>query len=145
MLLYGWMIRRTIDREIECHFHSAFAHLFLEPIKILQRPERRLHRLVSSSLAADRPRHAGIARLACDCVVPSFAMGMTNRMNRRKIDDVEPHRFHVVDTRKTIAENRSPITVAFCRARKKFIPRAEQGSPAIYHNPGNRVILSGIG
>ena len=66
MLFDVRMIGRAIDGEIQGNFHSAFAHLFLKPIEIGQRPKRRLDRLVSAGFAADRPRHARITRLAGD-------------------------------------------------------------------------------
>src|SRR6266513_3430070 len=125
MLFNVRMIGRAIDREIERNFHSAFAHLFFEPLEIYQRSQCRLDRLVSASLTSDGPWHARIARLARDGVVPTLAVGVTNGMNRRKINDVETHCFCIVNSRQTIAESRSAIATAFCRARKKFIPRAD--------------------
>src|SRR5262249_21256851 len=62
------MIGRAIDRKIERNFHSARPHFFLKPVEVLQCAERRLHRLVSASLAADCPWHAGVARLTGDRV-----------------------------------------------------------------------------
>ena len=66
-------------------------------------------------------------------------------MNRWKINDVEPHRFRVVHARQAVAESRSAITVAFCRAREKFIPRAEQRRQPISYNAGSRFVLRRIG
>src|SRR5438093_8933194 len=114
------MIGRAVQRKVEGDFHSAFAYLFLKPVEICQRPERRLDCFVTASLAADRPRHARIAWLARDRVVSAFAVAVTNRMNRRKINDVKAHRLRVVYPRQTIAESRPAIAAAFCRARKKF-------------------------
>src|SRR6266536_6519085 len=116
------VIGQAIEREIEGDFHAAFPHLFLKPVKISERPQRRLDRLMPTGVAADRPWHARIARLGRDCVVPPLAVGVTNRMNRRKIKNVESHGLYVVYPRQTIAESRSAVAPAFCRARKKFIP-----------------------
>jgi hypothetical protein len=108
------MIGRAIQRKIEGDFHSAFSHLFLKPVEIGERPERRLDRLVSADLAADRPRHSRIARLGRGRIVPSLAVGVTNRVNRWKINNVEPHCLCVVQPRQTIAKSRSAIGAAFC-------------------------------
>src|SRR5207302_10850732 len=77
------MIGRAIDGEIERNLHPAFAHLFLQPIKIGQRSERRLDRLMPTGFAADRPRHPWITRLAGDRIVPPLAVGVTYGMDRR--------------------------------------------------------------
>ena len=58
------MIRRTIDREIECDLHPAFSHFALEPIEILQRTQRRFDGFVAAGRAPDCPRHARIPRLS---------------------------------------------------------------------------------
>ena len=43
-------------------------------------------------------------------------------MDRRKIDDVEAHRFGVVDARQAVAKGRPAIGAALSRTGKKFIP-----------------------
>ena len=108
------MIGRAIDGEIERNFHPAFAHLFLQPIKIGQRSERRLDRLMPTGFAADRPRHPWITRLAGDRIVPPLAVGVTYGMDRRKINDIEAHGFGVVHSEQAIAESRSAIAAPFC-------------------------------
>src|ERR1041385_6278550 len=77
---------------------------------------------MSARFAADRPWHARIPRLASDGIVAAFAIGMTDWMNRRKINYIEPHRFGVVDSGQTIAKSRAAIDASICRTRKKFIP-----------------------
>ena len=139
------MIGRAIDREIEGNFHSTFPHFFLKPVKIGERPQRRLDRLMPAGVAADRPWHARIAGLGGDRVVPPLAVGVTNRMNRRKINDVESHGFCVVYPRQTIAESRSAVVPASCRAREKFIPRPEQCCGSLDDNSGSRAVLRRVG
>src|ERR1051326_2310285 len=109
------MIGRAIDCEIQRNLHSAFAHLFLQPIKVLKCAERRLDCLVSAGLAADRPWHARVARLAGDRVVSAFAIGVTDRMNRRKINEIKPHRLCIRHPRQTFAGRRPAIPPALPR------------------------------
>src|SRR4030095_16142010 len=81
MLFDVRVIGRAIDREIKGDFHSALAHLFLKPVEIFQRTERRLDRLVSASFAADRPWHPWLARFVGSRVISPFPIGVPNRMN----------------------------------------------------------------
>src|SRR5262245_39699612 len=100
---------------------------------------------MSACLAADCPWHARIAWLASDRIIPPLAIGLTNRMNRRKIKDVESHCLCVVHARQTIPESRSAIAAAFCRSREKFIPRAEECRLAIDYDLRNWPVLGSIG
>src|ERR1700757_1431851 len=97
---------------------------------------------MSASLATDRPWHPRITRFGRDRVIAAFAIRPADRMNRRKINDVEPHCLCVVHPRQTIPESRSAIAAAFCRAREKFIPRAEQCRGAIDHDKSTRLVSS---
>src|SRR5438874_1607985 len=96
---------------------------------------------MSARLAADRPWHSRIAWFASDRVIATLAISQTNRMNRRKINDVEPHCLGVVHARQATPKSRSAIAAALCRAREKFIPCAEQCNLAIDHDLGNRGCL----
>ena len=141
VLTHIGVIRGTIDREIECDLHSAFAHFTLEPIEIVERTERWLDRFVTARLASNRPRHAGIARLRDDRIVPPFAVRVTDRMDWRKIDYVETHRLGIIHSRQTIAECRSTVGAAFGRARKKFVPRGDLRFLALDNHARRRRIL----
>src|SRR5207245_7050809 len=125
MFLDVGMIGRAIECEIERDFHSAFSHLFLEPVEVRKCAERWLDRLVAARFTANCPRYARVTRFADDGVIASFAIRVTDRMNRRKINDIETHRLCVIDPRQTTAKRRATIATTFCRARKKFIPCAE--------------------
>ena len=113
MLLNVRMIGGAVEREVECDFHSAFAHFRYEPVEIGQRTERRFNRHVSAGFAANCPRHARIPRLAGDGIVAAFAIGLPNGMNRGKVNDIKSHGFRVIDSRQTIAQGRATIAAAF--------------------------------
>src|SRR5881394_3673622 len=100
---------------------------------------------MSAGLAADRPWHSRIAWFASDRVIATLAISPTDRVNGRKINDVEPHFLGVVHARQATPKSRSAIAAALCRPREKFIPRAEQCNRAIDDDLGNRLILRGIG
>src|SRR3954453_21761156 len=100
---------------------------------------------MSAGLAADRPWHSRVAWFASDRVIATPAISPTDWVNGRKINDVESHCIRLIHTRQAIPKSRSAIAAALCRAREKFIPRAEQCNLAIDHDLGNRLILRGIG
>src|ERR1044072_357207 len=90
-------------------------------------------------------RHSRLAWFASDRVVSPLSVSPTDWMNWRKIDHVEPHRFCVVHAGQAITESRSTIALTLCRAREKFIPRAEHCRETSDHYTGNRRLLRGIG
>ena len=100
---------------------------------------------MSARFASDRPRNARVAWLTSDRIIASFAIRVTNGMNRREINDIEPHCLGVIDPWQTIAESRSAITLTFCRAREKFIPCANQRRWTLDNDAGNWSVLRRIG
>src|ERR1051325_1234217 len=100
---------------------------------------------MSTGFAANCPWHAGIAGLGGHRIVSTLAIGVADRMNWRKIDDIESHRLGVIHPRQTVTEGRGSVTVALCRTWEKFVPRAEHRSGAIDNDRGNRRILGSIG
>src|SRR5678816_1056244 len=83
---------------------------------------------------ANRVRDAGFTRLTRDRVIAPFACGDSDRMNRRKIDDVETHLPRVVDPWKAIAKSGTAIGSSFCGAREKLVPLREKCALAIHAN-----------
>src|SRR5215472_16486121 len=100
---------------------------------------------MSAGIAADRPWHSRIAWFASNRIIPTLAISPTDRMNRREINDVEPHSLCIVHARQAIPESRSSIAVALCGAREEFIPRTEQRSRAVDYDTGSWLILGGVG
>ena len=140
------MIGRTVDREIERDLHPALCGFRRSSqSKSSSVPSDGSTSLCPPGFAANRLGHAGIARLAGHRIVPAFAIRVPDRMNRRKINHVESHRFRVIDPRQTIAKGRSSIGPAFGRARKKFIPGGGPRRRAIDNHARRRRILGGTG
>ncbi len=94
---------------------------------------------------ADGVRHARFARLAGHGIVAAFAIGETDRMNRRKINDVEAHGLRVVDAREAVAKGRTAIAVTFGGAGKEFIPGRVTRRDTIDRDLRRRHILRGGG
>ena len=70
------------------------------------------------SLAADRPRAARIVRAGGERVVPSLAVRLPDRMNRRQVDDVEAELGE-------LRQQRAHALEAAPRTREELVPRPE--------------------
>src|SRR5215469_2800542 len=141
MLFHIGMIRRAVDREIEGDFHASRTNLTDQPVEVVKRPKLRFDRFVATKLAADRVRHTGISLLTRDRVIFALPFGKPDRMNRRKIDHVEPHRFRIVNPAEAITELRSGVRLSFRGTRKEFVPSSEQCLRTVYDDRNIRLKL----
>ena len=140
MLVDIRVVGRAIDREVERDLQATLLDLGDEPVEILERSEFRRDILVPAAVdslktIADRVRHTGLAGLAGRGIVAPLAVRFADRVDRRKINHIKPHRFGVIDAAEAIAEGRARIGLALGRARKKFIPR-RKGRPFTVHPHG---------
>ena len=128
MFRHVGVIGRTVDREIERDLHPASSNFAL--------PARRNPPASRARAQCPCARHRSATRCRCrwhkarpvrhgsrdNRIVSSFAVGGTDRMNRREIDHVESHRFGIIDPRQTIAQRRTAIAATLGGAREKFVP-----------------------
>src|SRR5256885_1107898 len=85
------MIRRALIGEIQRNINPlAFRSRYKAP-KIVESSKLGVNGLVSALLGTDRPRASGLAGRGFARVVFPFAMGVPDRMNRRKVNNVEAH------------------------------------------------------
>ena len=96
-----------------------------EAIEILDRAEPRFDGHVSALVRSDRPRAARIVRAGRQRVVRSLAEAAADRVDRRQVQDVEPHRRDIGETRGRLVEGGAPRGVGAGRPRKHLVPRAE--------------------
>ena len=87
-------------------------------------------------------RNTRVIRPAFERIVASFALGRADRMDRRKINHVEAHRFRIIKPLQTITKGRATITATLGRAWKKFIPRGEERRFALDHDAPIRTELA---
>ena len=137
MLVDIRVVGRAIDREVERDLQATLLDLGDEPVEILERAEFRRDIFVSTAVdsmatVADRVGHTGLAGLAGRGVVAPLAVRFADRMDRRKINHIEPHRLGVIDAAEAIAEGRARVGLALGGTRKKFIPR-RKGRPFTVH------------
>ena len=62
-------------------------------------------------------------------------------MDRREINDVEAHRFRIIDARKAIAKGRATIGPTLSGAREKFVPGGGASRDAIDDHTRRRGVL----
>ena len=130
------MVGGTIDRKIECDFHVAFFDFTHEPVEILQCAEFRRHILVPTSIdsltiVADGIGHARFTRFASKRVVSALPVRCSDRVDRRKINDIKSHGLRIVDPSEAVAECRAQVRLSFGGAWEKFIPSGEGGAVPI--------------
>ena len=86
------------------------------------------------SAASDRPRAADVAGLAGRGVVRPLAERVADRMDRRQVQDVEPHRRDVGQARLDVGEGAVAALLVAARAREQLVPGREARPLAIDGN-----------
>src|SRR5688500_8522452 len=97
-------------------------------VEVVDGAEPRLDRQMAACVRSDGPRAARISRLGGQRVVAPLAMRPADRMDRRKVDDVEAHRGDVHQPRLGLAESGAARWIRRARPRKHLVPRSEAGT-----------------
>ena len=121
------MIRRALDREVERDLKSVLVCCRDEPAEIFTRAKLPVDRIMPALVAADRVRAAGVAGGGVKRVIAPLAVLLADRMDRRKIKDVEAHLANIGKARDHIVERAVPIDISGLRARKQLVPAREFG------------------
>ena len=127
------VVGRGLQRQVERDLHAQPGRPCHEVVKVGERAEVRMDRVVAAGGGADRPRRARIVGSRVQRVVLALARRRPDRMHGRQIHDVEPHRGDRVEPprrgaqrprdRPAPAERVNPRAL---RAREELIPGAEQ-------------------
>src|SRR5215467_3093256 len=104
VLFHVGVIRRALKSNIDGDLDPIGSCLLHESPKVLQGSQLMLDRFMSSLQSADRPRAARISGAAGGSIVLSLPVGLSDGMNRRKIQDIEAHRGNVGEARLTVFE-----------------------------------------
>ena len=124
MLLEPGMVGRTLHGEIERHFHIERLAGRDEFAEILQRAQLRMHRVVAAFGRTDRIGAAGIAIERGHRIVAALAIGLSDRVDRREIDDVKTHRPDIGKPRDAILEGAMLARRLALAARHHLVPGA---------------------
>ncbi|MCF0088992.1 hypothetical protein B0E37_04074 [Streptomyces sp. MH192] len=122
------MVRRALQGEIERDLQTQLPGPGDEGVEVLQRPQRRMDRVVPALRGADGPGHAHVLRARRQGVVGALAEGGADGVDGRQVDDVETH---LRDGRKSFrggAEGavHRRVQLPALAAREELVPRAEQ-------------------
>ena len=88
-----------------------------------------MDRVVSALGPADGPRAPGLARLGGQRVVAALAVGAADRMDRRQVGDVEPHRGRPLELALGVAKR--PVAAGDVGAGEELVPGGEARALAV--------------
>ncbi len=91
MLFHIRVVGRRIDGKVQSDFHAVVSDGLLKMVKFCQCAEGRFDGIMPSLAPADGPETARFARLGLQAVVASLAIGLSDRMNRREVENIETH------------------------------------------------------
>ena len=118
------MVGRALHGEVERDFHVVLLAGSDEGAEIFQRAQFRMDGVVAAFGRADRIGAAGIAFLGRHRIVAALAIGLADRVDRREIDHVEPHRRDVRQAGDAIPERAVPARNLALAAGHHFVPGA---------------------
>ena len=104
---------------------SSFRASERRRLKVLEGSKRRMNRVVAALGRADGVGAARIVRAGLERVVAPLSIGLADRVNGRKVDDVEAH---VADGRQPaddVVERAVTVRIAALGAGKELVPARE--------------------
>src|SRR6266550_3090479 len=116
------MIERALGGEIERHFEPVLPASRHEATKIGERAELGMDRVMAAFRRADGVETAGVVGFGLERVIAPLAIGMTNRMDRGEIDDIEAEAGDVRQPCDAIIESAMPAGYAPLAARHHLVP-----------------------
>ncbi|MNO76579.1 hypothetical protein D3C76_676530 [compost metagenome] len=131
MLTQPWMVRRTLDSEIQGDFQAVIVRRRHQRAEICQAAQLWMHCVMTALLAADGIRAAGVVRARQQTVVRPLAMGTADGMDRREVDYVEAHRGDFRQAPANVGEAAVAAGLRAFRAGEEFVPAGESGQLAL--------------
>src|SRR5690554_2038264 len=92
---------------------------------ILKTSQFRMDRFMTAFLSSDGPRRTGIPFLGSGGIIEPLSVAESNRVNRRKIDDVKAHSRDLRKDTFTIFESTMLAFIGRSRSGKQFVPSTE--------------------
>lgn len=143
VLTHPGVVRRALQRQVQRDLDAVVARLGDEVVEVLDAAEVGMDRVMTALVRADRPHGSGAGGRGVGGsrgrgVVGALAMGEPDRVDRRQVDDVEPH----------VGDGWQPLGGGAERARtlpavgavedrpfgagEELVPRSDQGAPAVH-------------
>src|SRR5262245_55524853 len=104
MLRHIRMIRRALKLDVQGDFDVKFLSFRYEKLEIRQRSQLCMNGLVAAFFRADGPGATDIVGAGRERIILPFAKCVADRVNRRKIEDIETHSSDVGQTVYTVAQ-----------------------------------------
>ena len=86
-----WMVRGCLESKVHRYFKAILLCSLYEVLKVRHSAECRVNCIVATFFIADCPRNTRVAGSRCQGVVLSLAKLCSDGMNRRQVENVEPH------------------------------------------------------
>src|SRR4030095_2276725 len=133
MFAYPGVVRGTLECEIERYLHPEPLGRGHEAPEVFERTEGGVHGRVASLWPTDRPRASWVTGFCGEGFVPPLAARQTDRMDRGKVDDIEPHALHVRQALDAVGESAVASRAPRLRARGELVPGGEAGPGSVDH------------
>src|SRR5262249_26229670 len=119
------MVRRALDGKIKSELDAMGGTRLAQETKIVDGAERGMDGIVTTFVAANRVGTADVVGRDGQAVIFAFAIGRTDRMDRRQVEDIKSHLFDARQVPDDITERSVTVWVVGCRTRKQLIPSSE--------------------
>src|SRR5262249_60395959 len=96
------MVRRALDGKIKSELDAMGGTRLAQETKIVDGAERGMDGIVTTFVAANRVGTADVVGGDGQAVIFAFAIGRTNRMDRRRVRDIKSHLFYSLEGRESV-------------------------------------------
>ena len=131
VLFHPRVVGRALDGKVERDLDAHGAGRRDEMVEVGQRAEQRIDGGVPSVAVANGPGAAGVAGLGVARVVLPLAIGYSDGMHRRDVDDVESHRGELGEPSLGLAQRGPDLGISALGPREELVPIAEVGPLAL--------------
>src|SRR6202000_1214452 len=119
---HPWMVRRCLEGQIDRHVDAPFACISDEGAKVVDRAEFRMDRGVPSRGTADGPGAPRIPGAGTGGAVPALSCRHPDRVDRRKIEDIEAELFDIVEPPSNVGQGAVACGIVRSRSGEQLVP-----------------------
>src|SRR5690606_39605248 len=119
------MIRRALNRKVQCDLHAVLTRRLDQYSKILQGAQLGVYGFVPTLFGANGVRAARIIRACLQAVVATLAVLPADGVNGRKVQNVETHATNFRQSLHDVEQRAVAPGLPTLRAGKELIPARE--------------------
>src|SRR5882757_1747442 len=128
------MIRRALHRKVESDLHALMVTSFDKFPEIGESSKLGMDRIMAAGFGTDGIGAAGVSLPRFNRVITSFAVLLTDRMDRGEVDDIEAHCRHVRQSCDAIIKCAMSTSYFSLTAWHHFIPRSKPRAIPVHHH-----------